>query len=58
MIPRVNTRVLTVLMELQRCIETLTRGIDINRNLAMDLVYLSRTQMNVANRMSALDGMI
>lgn len=56
--PRVNTRVLTVLMELQRCIETLTRGIDINRNLAMDLVYLSRTQMNVANRMSALDGMI
>lgn len=56
--PRVNTRVLTVLMELQRCIETLTRGIEINRNLAMDLVYLSRTQMNVANRMSALDGMI
>jgi predicted transcriptional regulator len=56
--PRVNTRVLTVLMELQRCIETLTRGIEINRNLATDLVYLSRTQMNVANRMSALDGMI
>ncbi len=56
--PRVNPRVLTVLMELQRCMETLTRGIEVNRNLAMDLVYLSRTQMNIANRMSALDGMI